>query len=207
LKTNLYLIRHGEVENPEGIEYMRLPGFGLSKKGREQMLTLSKKLKNKSIDLIYASPLQRTKESAKILSENISSKKIPIKYSQELLEANYKKWQGIKRNERNKKELDGYWKDPIKYSAILGESLVCIQKRMTKKIIEIADKYPGRNIAILSHCDPIMTVRLFFEERSINDFWRVEAKHASVTLIVLDDELKCNKVEYREYIKAEGRRK
>ena len=37
MATTLYLIRHGEVHNPEGIIYGRLPGFGLSVRGRQQL--------------------------------------------------------------------------------------------------------------------------------------------------------------------------
>ena len=35
--TTLYLVRHGEVHNPAGIIYGRLPGFGLSERGRRQI--------------------------------------------------------------------------------------------------------------------------------------------------------------------------
>ena len=35
--TTLYLVRHGEVHNPTGIIYGRLPGFGLSENGRVQL--------------------------------------------------------------------------------------------------------------------------------------------------------------------------
>ena len=34
-RTVVHLVRHGEVENPNGLLYERLPGFGLSERGRE----------------------------------------------------------------------------------------------------------------------------------------------------------------------------
>ena len=35
-RTLIYLIRHGEVQNPSRVRYGRLPGYGLSDLGREQ---------------------------------------------------------------------------------------------------------------------------------------------------------------------------
>lgn len=207
MKTEILLIRHGEVENPENIEYMRLPGFGLSYKGASQIKALAEKLKKYKIDLIYSSPLQRAKETAEILSKNISNKKIKIKLSEELIEANYWKWEGLKRNERDKAELNGYWKDPVKYSSILGESLEDIQKRVVEKILEIAKNNKGKRIIITSHADPIITARLYFENLPLKNFWDFEARHASVTSIIFNNELRCESINYYEYLKTDGSRK
>lgn len=199
--TKIFLIRHGEVENPNKVEYVRLPGFGLSERGKEQAEELRQVfIEKNNVSAIYASPLKRTKETASILSGG----KIPIKYSRELIEANYKKWQGMKREERSKKDIEGFLKDPVKYSAILGESLYCIQKRVVGEIFEIVKKHEGENIALVFHADPILTARLFFEERPLSDLIGIEVRHASVTTLVFDDELKCSNVEYKEYVKAEG---
>jgi len=198
LKTRILLIRHGEVENPDNIEYMRLPGFSLSKTGVKQAKELKKVLDKKNITLIYSSPLERAKETAQI----ISGDKIPIIYSDGLLEANYKKWQGLNRDERPKDELDGYTKDPAKYSAVLGESLSCIQKRVLKVIFEAIESYPGKTVVFVFHADPIITARLFFEKRPIDDLMKIDLKHASVTSIVFDNKLECEKVDYKEYVKA-----
>jgi len=201
LKTTLYLIRHGEVKNPKKVEYLRLPGFELSQKGRAQVLSLSKKIKDKKISLIYASPLLRAKETAEIISENIAKNKVPIRYSNKLLEADYKKWQGLKMSEVDKKEIEKLHKNPVRYSATLGESLSCIQKRVVEDIFEIAKKNRGKNIAVVFHADPIIAARLFFEKKSFDDYKRMEVRYASVTSIILDDTLECEKVEYKEYIR------
>ena len=70
--TTLYLVRHGEVDNPQGIIYGRLPGFGLSDRGREQIARAAEILRaNGPPTVLYASPLQRAQESAAILSEQL----------------------------------------------------------------------------------------------------------------------------------------
>lgn len=203
MKTKILLIRHGEVENPDNIEYMRLPGFGLSKTGTRQAKELKKVLDNKKISVIYSSPLDRAKQTAQIISGN----KIPIVYSDSLIEANYKKWEGLSRDKRPKDELEGYIKDPAKYSAVLGESLSCIQKRVVETIFEAIENNQGKTIAFVFHADPIITARLFFEGRPVDDLMKIDLKHASVTSIVFDNKLKCEKVDYREYVKAKDWRK
>lgn len=196
MNTTIYLVRHAEVENPQKIEYMRLPGFGLSRWGRRQARMLAAFFADKDISHIYASPLLRTKETAKI----IAGEDLRINYSNELLEANYKKWQGIKRSDRPQAEVDGYLKDPVKYSAILGESLVDIQKRVTRKIFEIAEKHPGRNIVVVTHAAPLIASMLFFENKSLTDFNKIIINFGCVATITLDSQLQCRSVHYNEYV-------
>lgn len=175
---------------------MRLPGFGLSENGQKQAEVLRNFFSNKDISTIYTSPLERTKETAKI----ISGGKIPIRENRGIIEANYKKWQGKKREDRP--YLTEYTKDPVKYSAVLGESIHHIQARVLKEIFKIVEESKGKNVIIVFHAAPIITARLFFEERPLSDFHQITIKHASVTLISFNDELKCRGVEYNEYAKA-----
>lgn len=62
--TLIHLVRHGEVHNPDGILYGRLPGFGLSDLGKRMAAAASKELAGHDIRALYASPLQRAQESA-----------------------------------------------------------------------------------------------------------------------------------------------
>jgi broad specificity phosphatase PhoE len=62
----LHLVRHGEVHNPRGVLYGRLPGFGLSAAGRtmaRQAADYVHRLE-RSVSALVVSPLQRTRESA-----------------------------------------------------------------------------------------------------------------------------------------------
>lgn len=196
MSTTLYLVRHAEVENPKGIEYMRLPGFGLSKHGQHQAKELYRVFSKTGLDRIYASPLKRTKETALIIANG----NIPIRYLEGLLEANFKRWQGFKREDRPREQVEGYWHDPVKYSAILGESIADIQKRVVGSLSEIVDKNQGHKIAIVTHAAPLVTARLFFEKRPLADFSQISVRFGSVTTITLNDRLECTKVGYHEYV-------
>ncbi len=201
--TKIYLVRHGEVDNPGGVEYVRLPGFFLSKRGVKQVERIKEYFKDKNISKIYSSPLERTRQTSKIISEG----ELPIEYSKELLEANYKKWQGLKFDERDKDLVKEFYKDPIKVSTHLGESLEIIQKRVVAKIMRIAKKHKGENIICVFHADPILTARFYFEQKPFTHIKGTSVNHVSITTITFDDKLECKEVEYKEIIKADGFRR
>lgn len=62
----MHLVRHGEVHNPDGILYGRMPGFHLSELGRAMAKTAADDLaaRGRPVAALVASPLQRTQESA-----------------------------------------------------------------------------------------------------------------------------------------------
>ena len=64
--SRIHLVRHGEVHNPEGILYGRLPHFRLSERGHEMAALAAKELKARGVKVgaLDASPLLRTREAA-----------------------------------------------------------------------------------------------------------------------------------------------
>ena len=66
-RSIVHLVRHGEVENPRGISYGRLPGFSLSALGRRQARAVGLTLQAHDFDVILSSPLERAVETATLL--------------------------------------------------------------------------------------------------------------------------------------------
>src|SRR3954468_3020093 len=68
--TTLHLLRHGEVHNPDGVLYGRLPGYHLSERGRLMAERVAGHLSGADggpradVTLVVASPLQRAQETA-----------------------------------------------------------------------------------------------------------------------------------------------
>ena len=54
--TTIHLVRHGEVENPKGVIYGRLPGYHLSERGKRQAEQSADRLKDADIGLIVVEP-------------------------------------------------------------------------------------------------------------------------------------------------------
>jgi 2,3-bisphosphoglycerate-dependent phosphoglycerate mutase len=63
----LYIIRHGHPQSGMGLPYDRVPGPGLSDIGRAETHVTAEFLVDRSLDIIYSSPLERTLETARII--------------------------------------------------------------------------------------------------------------------------------------------
>ncbi len=81
----LHLVRHGEVENPEGLLYGRLPGYRLSDLGQQMAVAAAQELaaSDRAVARIIASPLQRAQESAKPISQAFN---LPIETDERIIE-------------------------------------------------------------------------------------------------------------------------
>src|SRR5258706_2000196 len=83
--SQIYLVRHGDIQNPQQIVYCRLPGIPLSDLGKQEAHTNALYLKDKQISGIFSSPLERCAETAQILSQELS---LPFKVDDRLIEIN-----------------------------------------------------------------------------------------------------------------------
>jgi broad specificity phosphatase PhoE len=71
-KTVVHLLRHGEVENPKGILYGRLPGYHLSEDGVLMAKAVAKWLAGRDVTKVYSSPMERAQETASPVAETFN---------------------------------------------------------------------------------------------------------------------------------------
>ena len=64
----VYFIRHGSVDNPQGIKYGRMEGFPLSGRGVKEAGETARFLGGRGIEIIYHSPLERCRQTASIIN-------------------------------------------------------------------------------------------------------------------------------------------
>ena len=152
-ENNYYVLRHGEsVRNIEKItscwpEKVRCP---LTKKGREQIQRVAKEIKKRKIDLIFASDLLRTRQTAEIVTEETGAK---IKFDKRIRELNV----GIY-NAKPLRLAQQAWGEPWeRFGKRLpgGENYTDVKKRMHNFWKDIDARYKGKNILIISHECPI----------------------------------------------------
>jgi broad specificity phosphatase PhoE len=62
--TVVHLVRHGEVYNPEGVLYGRLPGYHLSEDGKMMAKAAAGFLAGRDVTSLLSSPLERAQETA-----------------------------------------------------------------------------------------------------------------------------------------------
>ena len=72
--TIVHLLRHGEVENPVGIVYGRLPGYHLSANGRAMASAAADYFADRPVVALFCSPLERAQETARPVASGSGSR-------------------------------------------------------------------------------------------------------------------------------------
>jgi broad specificity phosphatase PhoE len=184
-RTVVHLLRHGEVHNPEGLLYGRLPGYRLSERGREQAELVAKALAGADLAAVVASPLQRAQETAAPVAE---AHGLVVGIDEGLLEAG-NRFQGMSvgvgdgalRNPR-------YWpwlRNP--FTPSWGEPYREIANRMLGAVHRARGLAEGREVLCVSHQLPIWTLRRFVTgQRLWHDPRNRQCGLASLTSLVFD---------------------
>ncbi|MDA2986357.1 MAG: histidine phosphatase family protein, partial [Actinomycetota bacterium] len=68
-RTVVHLLRHGEVFNPEGVLYGRLPGYRLSELGEQMAVRAADALAGHDISHVISSPMERAQQTATPVAE------------------------------------------------------------------------------------------------------------------------------------------
>ncbi len=82
--TVVHLLRHGEVDNPHGIIYGRLPGYHLSANGRLMAQAAADFFAERAVVALFCSPLERAQETARPVAERLG---LPIVTDDRLIES------------------------------------------------------------------------------------------------------------------------
>lgn len=154
----VHLVRHGEVFNPDGVLYERLPGFSLSERGRQLATAALAAIPNESITALVVSPLQRTKESMQPWE---SATGLTAVEDERLIEP-WNEFRGLNlRGGRTLLARPDLWKflvNPMRPS--WGEPYVDIADRMLAAMWNAVESVDGGDVVIVSHQLPIWMVHL-----------------------------------------------
>lgn len=142
--TTLLLVRHGETDwNAEG----RLQGHTdrpLNDFGRRQARALADRLAGEDVTAVYASDLERARETAEILAERLG---LPVVTEPDLRERNWGNWEG----------LTGAERDRVEYA---GEAIEAHAERVLRAVRQIAELHPGGRIVVVTHGGSLRRVQV-----------------------------------------------
>jgi len=203
-RTTVHLLRHGEVHNPDGVLYGRLPGFRLSEDGRGMAVFAAEAVRGRDVAEVVASPLLRAQETAGPIAEVFG---LPIGTDERLIESS---------NHFEGKTFgvgDGALRHPSNWPFLVnpfqpswGEPYQVVAARMLAAVHDVRDRVRGHEAVCVSHQLPIWTVRRFVEGRRL---WhrpdRRQCGLASLTSLVFDDD-RLVRVDYSEPAGAASRR-
>ena len=157
--NRIHLVRHGEVYNPGGVLYGRLPNFHLSDTGKLMAQAAADRLKalNTPVRAIYSSPLVRTQESAKPIEKAFN---LDAKLDEDLIEP-YNVFEGRKLSVKNVALRPHWWwhfRNPAKPA--WGESFKEIIARMHSAIIQASESVLDGDVVLVTHQLPIWVMHL-----------------------------------------------
>lgn len=179
-RTTVHLLRHGEVHNPEGVLYGRLPAFHLSDLGREMAQRSAEALERRDITVMTSSPLERAQETAAPLAAALG---LSVGLDADLIEADnifegsvVGVGDGILKQPKQWRYL---W-NPVRPS--WGEPYTEIAARMRNAVRRARDAALGHEALLVSHQLPIWVCRLDAEDRSfLHDPRKRQCNLASLT--------------------------
>ncbi|MEU8871579.1 histidine phosphatase family protein [Streptomyces javensis] len=178
--TVVHVMRHGEVHNPEGVLYGRLPGYHLSDLGRQMADRVAEHLADRDITHVVASPLERAQETAAPIAKTHG---LDVASDERLIEAanvfqgkTFGVGDGALRKPGNWRHLA----NPFRPS--WGEPYVDQVVRMMAALGRARDAARGHEAVCVSHQLPIWIVRSFVERRRLwHDPRRRQCTLASLT--------------------------
>lgn len=158
LNNKYYILRHGEaISNVKQVVSSWPEKFNnpLTDKGKKQAKKAAENLKNKHIDLIFASDLLRTKQTAEIVEKILE---IKPKFDKRLREVGFGNLNG-----RPAEELLylSFEKERLKNSFQKGETYENVLKRVSEFLKNTDKKHKSKNILIVSHQCPLWILENF----------------------------------------------
>jgi broad specificity phosphatase PhoE len=199
----VHLVRHGEVENPEGVLYGRLPGFRLSEAGRLMAKAAADYLAGRDVKVLRSSPLQRALETAEPIAAEFG---LGVEEDERLIEP-WNHFEGMRFGVG-----DGalrqprhwiYLRNPFRPS--WGEPYREVAGRVLAAVKDAALAADGHEAVCVSHQLPIWVTRRLVEGRPMwHDPRRRQCALGSVTSLTFRDG-KISSVHYAEP-SGDGRR-
>jgi probable phosphomutase (TIGR03848 family) len=181
--ATILLVRHGMTP----ITGKRLagwtPGLHLSDEGRGQADGLVERLRDVPLDAIYASPLERCRETALPLAR---ARDLRITARKDLGEVKYGDWtDGVLADLRKDKLWPAVMHLPSSVRFPGGESFLEAQHRAVAEVERIAAAHPGQTVACFTHADLIRLVLAHFLGVHLDLFQRIAIDTCSVSVLAL----------------------
>jgi broad specificity phosphatase PhoE len=181
--TDLFLIRHGEVEDG----YHRVFGgridMELSPRGRDQARALGAHLRTRPLDAIYSSPMQRARQTAECVADHRPQ---PVVTLDELREVDFGAWTGL----TFQQVFERYqarafeWLHHLERGTMAGaESGADLRARIGPPLRRILSQHDGRPVAVVAHGGVVRVILSLLLELPLSKMSCFEVDYASVTWV------------------------
>jgi broad specificity phosphatase PhoE len=163
-RTIVHLMRHGEVHNPGGVLYGRLPGFHLSVLGRQMAQRVADTIGDRDITHVIASPLERAQETARPMAR---ARGVDIRTDARVIEStNVFEGKRFSIGDSILKRPDTWPHLWNPFTPSWGEPYKTVVARMMAAVYDARDSARGHEALLVSHQLPVWVTRLHVERRS-----------------------------------------
>ena len=176
------MVRHGKTPSTGKLLPGRAKGLHLSDTGKQEALIVAERLsKIKKVAAIYASPLERARETAAPIAKALKQKVI---INKGLLECDFGDWTGEELAKLMKlPEWSNVQRAPSTFRFPKGESFTEMQTRMVSTLDDLRKKHSGGVVICVSHADPIKAAVAHAMGTHIDLFQRIVISTCSVTAV------------------------
>jgi len=180
--TLVLLVRHGQTPTTGATLPGRAAGLHLADTGREQADAAAARIAGlKQVDAVYASPLERTRETAAPIAK---ARKLRVKAEKGLLECDFGEWTGAELKDLRKlPEWKTVQSFPSGFRFPGGESFTEMQSRMVDTVDRLVRRHAGGVVVAVSHADPIKALAAHAMGTHLDLFQRLVVSPCSVTAI------------------------
>lgn len=194
--TLVLLVRHGKTPTTGQVLPGRAPDLHLGDLGVTQANAAADRIANLAfrgkahhkrrpksrVTAVYASPMERTQETAAPIAAAVG---LRVRSNKGLLEADFGSWTGRKLADLNKlPEWQQVQKYPSGFRFPDGESFAEMQQRITSAIQGLVDRHPGEVVVAVSHADPIKAAVAHAMGTHLDLFQRIVVGPCSISAIL-----------------------
>lgn len=176
------LVRHGQTPTTGSVLPGRAAGLHLADTGVDQAQAVAERLATvERVDAVYASPLERARETARPIGK---ARGLKVTVERGLQECDFGEWTG-----RSLKELGKLpeWATVQRYPSGFrfpgGESFREMQVRITGAVARLVERHRGGVVVAVSHADPIKAVAADALGTHLDLFQRIVVSPCSATAI------------------------
>ena len=180
--TTIAFVRHGQTPTTGKVLPGRARGLHLADQGRAQAQSAAERLSSYgNVAAIYASPLERTRETAAPIGRALG---LRVTIERGLLECDFGTWTGRELKELAKlPEWQRVQRTPSMFRFPEGESFLEMQARTSDAVRRIVAAHPGEMVVCVSHADPIKVVVADAMGSHLDHFQRFGVSPCSITVI------------------------
>lgn len=180
--TLVLLVRHGQTPTTGKLLPGRAPGLHLADSGNEQASAVAARIAElPRVDAIYASPLERTRQTAAPIGKILKQR---VQIDKGLLECDFGDWTGKELSALMKlPEWSTVQRAPSTFRFPNGESFAEMQTRIVSALDRIRAAHPGGVVVCVSHADPIKAAIAHAMGTHLDLFQRIVVSTCSVSAI------------------------